>query len=100
MSTVENVINQYKEDIDALHQIVSHTIKRLKAEVTSGTAPQGQKSLLEKHDVMYLSEKLNNMLGKIFAIEIKLASAKDKGSLSQITGRMQLLSKQIAKAGA
>ncbi|MCE3232999.1 MAG: hypothetical protein K0R98_1256 [Rickettsiaceae bacterium] len=29
MSTVENVINQYKEDIDALHQIVSHTIKRL-----------------------------------------------------------------------
>ncbi|MCE3232625.1 MAG: hypothetical protein K0R98_882 [Rickettsiaceae bacterium] len=79
------MINQFKQDIEALSEVVSHLIHRLKDEVkNNATPPAGQKPLCnDKQDIIATTMKLTNMLARIFSLKHKLEGG-DKKSFDQI----------------
>ncbi|MCE3232854.1 MAG: hypothetical protein K0R98_1111 [Rickettsiaceae bacterium] len=74
MSNNQNIIDQFKQDIENLHEVVSHLICRLKEEVKNKVTPsEGQKPICgDKQEIIGTTMKLTNMLARIFSLKQKL----------------------------
>jgi hypothetical protein len=91
---------QFRKDLADLQQIVTHLIKRVKREIIDGVVPEGQTSLLEKHDPAILTQKLTNMATKLFNTQVRVSVGIDTGSFSYVTDRIQVLRKAVKAMGS